>query len=208
MVEKRWEVKKLLVGLLVVLCLGCAAGINYLMVSPQISEYSPGGLVILPTRAKSEGMDAYVSLINSRLTETMEKTGVFKRVVSPDRVITAMDNNEKIMDAVTKIFSRYQAIGRIDKRSIKTITGHFGVSQVIFVRLTDWNIDIVRTTRYTTVGISLLMVDKSGEILWKAQHTIERRGSVIFSKERTQTKKTTDDVINAIMKTFPFKKTI
>ncbi|RLD15902.1 MAG: hypothetical protein DRI36_06450 [Caldiserica bacterium] len=197
--------KEVLISFLLLL-FGCAVGINYLMVSPNISRYSPGGLVILPTRSGREGTEAYTSLINSRFTEKLEKTGIFKKVVSPDRVIVAMESDEKIMDAVTKLFTRYQVVGKMDKKALKVISDYFGVDQIILIRLTNWRVDRVRTYRYTTVGIALVMVDKSGEILWKAQHTIKRKRYALFTKERTQFKQTTDTVINEIMSTIPFKK--
>ena len=114
------------------------------------------------------------------LTE-LSKAGHFDSVVDPGQVKAQMAQNDKLVQAIVDFRTKWVATGISDKNAVAYIVKTFNVESIIFGEVSQWGTQSFRLKKFTRAGLTMRWVDSgSGEMLWKASHTIQEEQSLMF----------------------------
>lgn len=178
-----------------VILAGCA-GLQFSEVSQRFSEFHPTSVAILPF-TNTMGMENANEATNNSMLSAINKAKLFDHVVDPGQVKQAMGTSDELVTAVTNLHSKWAATGLPDKNLSAMICKTLNCDSIMFGEITQWGKQTSGLQTFCRAGVAIRWVDKSGEVLWKAAHSVENQG-MFASIEGSMSQ-----VINAIVNAWP-----
>lgn len=182
-------------GLAVALA-GCVA-LQFSEVSPRFSELHPKSVAILPY-TNTMGLENANEATNNAMAKSILTAKLFERIVDPGQVRGAMGSNEELLNAITNFRTKWVATGMSDKNQAALICKTLNADSIVFGEITQWGEQSSGLQKFYRAGMTLRWVDQSGEILWKAAHTIEEKGGLFGSVQSTMNR-----VVNMFVAAWP-----
>ena len=155
---------------------GCVA-LQFSEVSPRFSEFHPKSVAILPY-TNTMGLENANEATNNYMATSLQKSKLFERIVDPGQVRGAMGSNDELLNAITNFRTKWVATGMSDKNLAGFICKTLNADSIVFGEITQWGEQSSGLQKFYRAGMTLRWVDQSGEILWKAAHTIEEKGGM------------------------------
>lgn len=169
-------------GLAVALA-GCVA-LQFSEQSLRFAEFSPKSVAMLPY-TNTMGLENANEATNNEFAKRLLNSKLFERIVDPGQVRAAMGSNDELLNAITNFRTKWVATGMSDKPLAASICQTLNADSIVFGEITQWGEQSAGLSKFFRAGMTLRWVDKSGEILWKAAHTIEEKGGMFGSVQNT-----------------------
>jgi hypothetical protein len=147
---------------------GCATHLQYLGIDPTASSYVINSAAVMPFQNALQ-ISGVNDKLNSVFVNTLTEKGLYTNVVPPDRVQGLM-TDEKVLNAVTSLRTRLQAVGTADPKIVGYFCNVLKCDAIFVGDVTQWNQVESGSNKLSTVGLNLKLVAKDGKVLWHATH--------------------------------------
>lgn len=193
------KTRTLAAGALVLIMAGCAT-LQFSEVSMKFNDLNPRSVAILPF-TNLMGLENANEHTNNYMATSVMKANLFDRIVEPGQVRAAMGSNDELLNAITNFRTKWVATGMSDKNLAAFICKTLNANSIVFGEITQWGEQSMGFSKFFRAGLTLRWVDQSGEMLWKAAHTIEQKGGLLGSVQGTM-----NQVVNMFVAAWPKKK--
>ena len=181
---------------------GCTPALQFSEVSPNIAQYHPKSVAILPF-TNSIGMASANDATDRKLLAGLTQAAMFDKIMDPAAVKAFMMQNPSAIDVITRYRTTWVATGMSDAKLAAWLGKALGVDSIVFGEVTAWSEETGAHHIYDA-GLALRWVDcPSGEILWKASETWEIVAGNPCIFDCSSADHAMDEVISLIMSNWP-----
>jgi hypothetical protein len=160
--------------------INCASGITFNEYAPEIENYQPKLVLLLPTTVGVYPQAA--EAINRALPKAIEQTDYYQAVVSPTMTLRKMETNPEIQAMIVDYVARLNKLGISDAEKLSAIGATFNVDSIVVVNLSDWSINELAGENIYRVAFDMKMLDvATNTLLWKAGGNLPRADTSIFN---------------------------
>ena len=77
---------------------------------------------------------------------------------------------ESVLNTITKLRTRLQAVGDADPKVVKWLCKAFNSDAVMVGDVTQWNQIEANDSKLSTAGLNVKLIAKDGKVIWHATH--------------------------------------
>ncbi|MBN2282534.1 MAG: hypothetical protein JXO48_01450 [Deltaproteobacteria bacterium] len=164
--------KQILKTMLIVLCVllvGACGGLRYSQLAPDLENFHPTRIAVLPVDAGAYGEASGTA--DAILVQALIDTQWFATVVPVETVQTQIATNETFRDMLVDYLSKLDKVNYSDPVLSGKIGETLGVDAFLVVTVDFWNFTMEDDDKVAKVGFSLKLVESpTGRVVWKAGH--------------------------------------
>jgi hypothetical protein len=189
--------------ILTLMLTGCMPQIQFSEVNPNISQFHPKSVVILPF-TNSVGMEAANRETDEKMVKCLTDSQLFDRIVTPAEVKAYMVQNQAVIDLITRFRTVWTATGTMDPKVTAWLGKAFHADSIVFGEVTAWSESANAAHHFYDAGLALRWVDApSGEPLWKASESLEFIAGNPCIFDCSSASKTMDLTLTVVMHNWP-----